>query len=108
MFWVSGGVNKKVVHVHNYIGESMDDSFHQVLEAGRAAKQAHGAGDPLELAHARHSECCERAGPEVQNHLPEASCEVNGTEDSTARATDFTNALTDVIHRVFVCVGLIV
>jgi hypothetical protein len=45
VFRVSGGVNEKVVNVHNYIGESMDNSFHQALEAGRAAKQAHGAGD---------------------------------------------------------------
>ncbi len=72
----------------------MDDSFHQALKAGRAAQQAHGAGNPLELAHARHREGCVRASPGVQNHLPKPSSEVDCTEDSTPRSTNFTNALT--------------
>ncbi len=91
-------MNEQVINVHNYIGVSVDDSFHQALEAGRAAQQAHGAGDPLELAHTRHSEGCVWAGPGVPNHLPKPSSEVNCTEDSTARATDFANALTDLLH----------
>jgi hypothetical protein len=98
VFWVSGRMDEKVINEHNYIGEPVDDSFHQALEAGGAAQQAHGTGDPLELAHARHSEGCLRACPGVQNHLPETSSEVNCTEDGTARATDFANALTDVLH----------
>ncbi len=55
VFWVSGGVYQKDVNVHNYIGQSVGHSFHQALKTGWASQQAHGAGDPLELAHARHS-----------------------------------------------------
>ncbi len=84
-------MDEKVVNVHDYIGKSVNDSFHQALEAGRAAQHVHGARDPLELAHVRHSDCCVWAGPGGQNHLPKASREVNCTEDSTARATDFAN-----------------
>ncbi len=98
VFWVGGRMDEKVVNVDDYIGESVDDSFHQALEAGQAAQQTHGTGDPLELTHPRHHEGCVRAGPGVQNHLPEANSEVNCTEDSTARVTDFSNALTDILH----------
>ncbi len=70
VFWVGGRVDEKVINVLHYIGESVDDSFHQAREASGAAQQAHGAGDPLELAHARHSECHVWAGPGMQNHLP--------------------------------------
>jgi hypothetical protein len=108
MFGMGCGVDQEVVDVHNYIGEAVDDGFHQTLKAGGAAQQAHGAGDPLKLAHVRHHDGCVRAGPGVQNHLPEASREDDGTENSTARATDFANALTDVFHRILACVGLIV
>jgi hypothetical protein len=57
VFWVGGGMDEKVVNVHDYIGKSVDDSFHQALEAGRTAQHVHGAGDPLELANVRHSDC---------------------------------------------------
>ncbi len=72
------------------------------------AKKAHGAGYPLKLAQARECEGCVGPGPRVQNHLPESSSEVNGTEDCTSRPANFAFALTHVFHGVLVSVGLIV
>jgi hypothetical protein len=97
VFWVGGRMDEKVVNVHDFIGESVDDSFHQALEAGGAAQQAHGAGDPLELAHTGHSEGSVWVGPGGAESSAKTQ-QVNCTENSTARATNFTNALTDVLH----------
>jgi hypothetical protein len=92
VFWVGGRVYQEVVDVHNYIGESVDDSFYQALKTGWASQQAHWTGDPLKLAHSRHSEGCVWAGPGMQNHLPETGSEVDGTEDSTARFCQYTHS----------------
>jgi hypothetical protein len=43
----------------------------------------------------------------VHEHLPEPGGEVNGAEDCTAWPANFSNALTDILHWVLVCVGLI-
>ncbi len=91
-------MHQEVVNVHNYIGEAVDDCFHQTLEAGWAAQQAHRTGYPLELAHARHCERGVRACPGMQNHLPKSGREVDGTKNSAARSTDFSDALTNVLH----------
>ncbi len=99
---------QQIVNVHNYIGEAIDDGFHESLEDGGTPQQAHGAGDPLELPHAWYGEGSVGACPGVQNHLPESSCEVDGTKNRAARSTDFANALADVLHRIFVGVGLVV
>ncbi len=108
VFWVSGRLYQQVINIHDYIGKSIDHSFHQALKTGWASQQTHGTGDPLELAHTRHNEGCVWAGPGMQNYLPETGGEVNGTKNSTARSANFANALTYVIHRVIVCVGLII
>jgi hypothetical protein len=99
---------QQVINVHDYIGESVDHSFHQALKTGWTSQQAHGTGDPLKLAHTRDSEGCVWAGPGMQNHLPETGSEVSGTKNSTARLANFANSLTYVFHTVLVCVGLIV
>ena len=101
-------MHQQVVNVHNYIGEAVDDSFHESLEAGGAPQQTHGAGDPLELPHAWNGEGRVGACPGVQNHLPEPSREVDGTENGAARWADFADTLADVLHRIFVGVGLVV
>ena len=101
-------MHQQVINVHNYIGEAVDDSFHESLEAGGAPQQTHGAGDPLELPHAWNGEGSVGACPGVQNHLPESGREVDGTKNSTARSTDFPDAFADVLHRIFVGVGLVV
>jgi hypothetical protein len=99
---------QQIVNVHNYIGEAIDDSFHESLEAGGTPQQAHGAGDQLELSHAWYCEGGVWTCPGVQNHLPESGREVNGTKNGAALSTDFANALADVLHRIFVGVGLVV
>ena len=71
MFFVRGGVHQQIVDVHDHILNVFNHSFHESLKTGRAPKQAHGAGNPLELAHARHSEGSVGPCSWVQDHLPE-------------------------------------
>ncbi len=82
VFLMSGWEHQQVNNVHNDIGDAVDDSFHVALEAGGAPQQAHWAGDPLELAHARDCECSVWPGPQVQDHLPEDCSEFDGAEDA--------------------------
>ncbi len=79
-----------------------------MLEAGRAPEEAHRAGDQLKLPEARHSECCVWVCPKVQDHLPEASCDIYGWEQGAAWSANFSDTLTYIFHRVFVCVTLII
>jgi hypothetical protein len=60
------------------------------------------------MPHAQHGECCVQTGLCAQNHLPETSNEVNGAEDCTSRSADFASAFPNILHGIFVCVGLIV
>jgi len=78
------------------------------LEAGRAAQQAHGAGDPLELAHAGHREGSVGPGSEMQDHLPESCCQVYCAENGADWPANFADAFADVLHDVFIGVGLVV
>jgi hypothetical protein len=50
-----GRVDQQVINVDGDIANPIEDGLHEAVEAGRAAKQAHGAGDLLKLPHAWHS-----------------------------------------------------
>ncbi len=63
-------MHQQIVNVHNYIGEAVDNSFHEALKTGRAPKKSHRASYPLKLTHARYGECSVGAGPGVEDHLP--------------------------------------
>ena len=96
------GVHSQIINVHNDVGNFVYNSFHEALEACRAPKEAHWAGNPLKLAHAWYGKCCVWACSGVQYHLPKASSQVNGRENGATRSAYFSNAFTNIFHRIFV------
>ena len=103
---VVGRMQQQVINIHDYIGQTLDDSLHQPLKTAGRTQQTHRGGDPLELALARYGKCGVRSGAWLQQQLPETSREVDRGEQSAAGATNVANALTDVLHGILVHVGL--
>jgi hypothetical protein len=85
----------------------IDEGLHEALEACRATQQTHWAVYPLELTHTWDGEGIVWTGSWVQDHLPKASCQVNGAENGAQRMADLPNALTYIFHGVLVSVGLV-
>ncbi len=102
------GVDQQVVDVDDHILEVPEYTLHKSLKRGWATQQSHWRGDPGELSFSWDSESGQWLGFFIQLHLPESESEVQRRENAGVCSADVADAFGDLLHGIFVNVGILV